>query len=292
MAKRVIDKEQFFTTDDLAKRSVDFTDSIVKLSSFDLIVEPSAGAGNFLDLLPEDKRVGIDLDPKRDDLIESDFLKWYPEFSFEERRILTIGNPPFGQRGAMAIEFINHASRFSDVIAFILPRSFNKDTFQNRIPAYFHLHDSFLCDEFYLPDGTDANVKAIFQVWERESTKRQHVTMPSVHKDFSMKHAHLSRVTAEQKEVLLAEYDIAVAQVGANFSPREVDAVISRGQGSFWFLKSHIGKSVLGDRLSNCDYGFLADMNTAHTSLSKRDIIRAYQLVVDTEGNRDLAETG
>ena len=33
--------------------------------------------------------------------------------------MITVGGPPFGHRGDLAVKFINHASKFSDVVAFI-----------------------------------------------------------------------------------------------------------------------------------------------------------------------------
>ena len=88
-------------------------------------VEPSAGDGAFYDLLPEKKKVGIDIDPKRSSFIEADFLSWEPA----ERRkpIAVIGNPPFGYRAWLALAFLNHAAKFSEYVGFILPMAFQSD---------------------------------------------------------------------------------------------------------------------------------------------------------------------
>lgn len=269
-----MDKEQYFTDPALAKKSVEFVDSLLPLTGFDLIVEPSAGDGVFLHLLPEERRVGIDIEPQpgMDELVESDFILWSPA-NPGDKKILTIGNPPFGQRSALAFTFINHAATFSDAIAFILPRSFKKYTFQNHMPDYFHLVDSLDCDTFYTPDGKDVNVNTVFQVWEKRDEKRVKEVHATSHPDFQMKHAHLSRTSPEELERIKEEYPIAIPQVGANFAPRDSKSVT---KGSQWFIKPLV--EVVKERLERADYSFLDGMNLAHTSLGKSDIIRAYEL--------------
>lgn len=54
-------------------------------------LSPSSGDGCFFDLLPKNKRIGIDLEPRRSDLIKSDFLK----FELPKNKFIVIGNPPF-----------------------------------------------------------------------------------------------------------------------------------------------------------------------------------------------------
>jgi len=39
-------------------------------------LEPSVGEGCFYDLLPANKKIGIDIEPKRKDVIKSDYLKY------------------------------------------------------------------------------------------------------------------------------------------------------------------------------------------------------------------------
>ena len=52
---------------------------------------------------------------------------------------LTIGNPPFGKNSSLAISFFNKAAEFSDIIAFILPQTFSKDSVKNRLNLSFFL---------------------------------------------------------------------------------------------------------------------------------------------------------
>ena len=70
--------DQFYTKKQTAQKTILLTDQVFNLDSFDLIVEPSAGCGSFLDLLPADKTIGIDLDPADPldfRIIKHDYLK-------------------------------------------------------------------------------------------------------------------------------------------------------------------------------------------------------------------------
>ena len=184
---------------------------------------------------------------------------------------MTIGNPPFGQRGSLAVKFIERAALFSDVIAFVLPRSFRKYTFQNRVPLNFHLIDQLDCDAFVTASGNPLTVKSVFQVWERRSAPRERIAPQRTHADFEMRHAHLSKTTRQQFGRLCAEFDFAIPQVGAAFHPRDPRSL---ARGSYWFIRANApGVRETFERL---DFAFLDGMNTAHKSLSKADIIAAY----------------
>jgi hypothetical protein len=67
-------------------------------------LEPSAGCGNFLNYL--NNYIALDIKPEDDRIIKQDFLKW----TTEQDDLITIGNPPFGSRSKMAINFFNHAA--------------------------------------------------------------------------------------------------------------------------------------------------------------------------------------
>ena len=87
-------------------------------------IEPSAGSGNFLNILPSSRRIGIDIEPKNDEIIKYDYLKWLPN---NINKYIVIGNPPFGLRGQLALKFILHTNKFADYVCFILPQLFESD---------------------------------------------------------------------------------------------------------------------------------------------------------------------
>jgi hypothetical protein len=272
--KRTVRGEAYWTVPDLAERCVEFAAGLLGLDRFALLVEPSAGRGAFLTLLPPDRRVALDLDPRHPEIRRGDFLSWSPPPS--AGATLTIGNPPFGQRAALAMAFILRAAAYSDAFAFVLPRSFNKYTFQDRVPGDFHLVGSFDCDDFCAEDGRPKRVRAVFQVWERRDQPRPRIEPDACHPHFEMRHRHLSRTPPDAVARLGEEFAFAIAQVGSDFRPKEVAALT---RGSHWFIKPLV--PGVRRRFDVLDFGFLENMNTAHTSLSKRDIVRAYRAVLD-----------
>jgi hypothetical protein len=257
------------------------------MEAFDLILEPSAGDGVFLEFLPLSRTTAFDLDPRHPKVERRDFFDWRPPRDLSRKSILTIGNPPFGARGSLAIRFINHACSFSEVVAFILPRSFKKHTFITRIDPSFHCLEQADCSDFRKPDGSPVNISCVFQIWQRQTFKRVQVELDSKHPDFEVKHFHLSRTSIERLVAARSYYDFAVPQVGGRFTTKSMEEV---ERGSYWFVKENI--SGLRDVFDRLDYSFVDGMNTAHRSLSVKDIILAYKNAIGNkameQGNSDL----
>ena len=276
--KRLVTEEAFFTSPEYASKCLQLLRTYVNINEFDAVVEPSAGTGVFVELIEHDSIHAIDTMPRSPRVEKADFFAWNPP---DVKKILTIGNPPFGQRAALAVRFLNRAADFSEVVAFILPRSFNKYTFQMRVHPHFHLLDSLEGDSFIGVDGEDLTVKTVFQIWQRREEKREDLLLPLTHKDFLMIHAHLSRTSEEKRKQLVEEYPFAIAQVGSNFFPRESGLI---NKGSWWFIKPLV--AGVCDRFCELDFSFINGMNTAHSSLSKRDIVFAYQQVLDDSQNQ------
>lgn len=267
-AKRIVTTEAYFTTDELARRCVEFLDGKTPLTRFRRIFEPSAGAGAFVRALAGRQVDAIDVKPRDSTVALGDFF----QFPFSpEPDLLIVGNPPYGQRGTLAMRFLTRSMQFGSVVAFILPRSFKKHTFLNRVDRNFHLLGSFDCEDFELPDGTPVTVRSVFQVWERQPVLRPLVELPSEHDDFEMKHFHLSRTSPERLQEARERYEFAIPQVGSNFRPRAIGELRT---GSHWFIRPKA--PGVRQRFEKLDFGFLDGLNTAHKSLSRKDIVTAY----------------
>jgi len=130
-------------------------------------IEPSAGSGSFLKLLPQEKRIGLDIEPKCEEIMKQDFLEWHPH---ENKKYIVIGNPPFGLRGQLALKFINHSSVFADYVCFILPQLFESDgkgVPRKRVTGLNLIHSEKLNSNFESPDNKPVNVECIFQIWSK-----------------------------------------------------------------------------------------------------------------------------
>lgn len=171
--------DQFFTRPDVAKTCWESLLKLMMARGADVshykFVEPSAGLGAFYDLLPEDRRIGIDVVKYRRDFIQSDFLAWTPKKN--GHRYAVIGNPPFGYRAWLALAFMNHAARFSDYVGFIVPMAFQsrgKSNVQDRVRGFELVHSSSLpADSFVGADGKSVKVNALWQIWAPGNGKKK-----------------------------------------------------------------------------------------------------------------------
>lgn len=123
-------------------------------------VEPSEGTGSFSKYFPT--VIGYDIDPVLDSTIKADFLTIDPVPG------IYIGNPPFGNRGRLAIDFFNHASKVAHAICFIMPRSIKKPRLQDQINPYWHVVYERDIDSVFEHTET----RCTFQIWEPKLYKR------------------------------------------------------------------------------------------------------------------------
>lgn len=165
--------DQFFTRPEVAKDCLSSLYKYIKAAGFDVknykFIEPSAGLGAFYNLLPENRRLGIDVEQFNSDYIRSDFLEWEPKkngYSYA-----CVGNPPFGYRAWLALAFLNHAAKFSDFVGFIVPMAFQsrgKSNVQDRVRGLHLIHSSALPhDSFIDAEGKPLKVNALWQIWSK-----------------------------------------------------------------------------------------------------------------------------
>jgi hypothetical protein len=164
-------KEQFYTDKMVAKSCINHIVNLIPNINNYLWIEPSAGNGSFLHNVPETfKKIGLDIDPKSNDINREDYLKWNPPF---HKNIIVFGNPPFGRQSSLAKSFILKSCKFANVIAFILPRSFTKPSMYNIFDLKFHL---IYCNELgknsFVINGLKYDVPCVFQIWQKRDDNR------------------------------------------------------------------------------------------------------------------------
>jgi len=174
------DKDQFYTPIDTAKKCYNIMLNILKEYNENLdnyiFIEPSAGNGNFLNILPKDRRIGIDIESKNEEIIICDFLKWLPNNI--EKKYIVIGNPPFGLRGQLALKFILHSYNFADYVCFILPQLFESDgkgVPRKRVIGYNLIHSEKINSKFEEPNGKKINIECIFQIWSKNNSNDKYI---------------------------------------------------------------------------------------------------------------------
>jgi phosphoribosylformylglycinamidine (FGAM) synthase PurS component len=169
--RKNINKEQFFTNHETARRLANWIKEQDWYSSITRTIEPSAGDGAWLDVgLQVDE--AYDIDPKHDDVKEiEDWLTY--DVGKVKGKTLYVGNPPFGRMGKLAKAFMNHCVETGDYIAFILPAAMAKITQIRQIDPRLHLiHQEDLLDETFRFERDGKVVSTVFQVWERRDELR------------------------------------------------------------------------------------------------------------------------
>jgi len=183
------EKDQFFTPNTTAKYCYSkFLEILKKYKDYEnyTFIEPSAGNGCFLKILPSDKRIGLDIEPRLDEIIKQDYLDWGPN---EDNKYVVIGNPPFGLRGQLALKFINHSSKFADYVCFILPQLFESDgkgVPRKRVVGLNLIHSEKLDTEFESPNGKNIKVECIFQVWSKFHKNNDYVIKKTVNNNIKI----------------------------------------------------------------------------------------------------------
>jgi hypothetical protein len=165
------DKDQFFTPTKTANYCYSKIVEILENNKEDLcdymFIEPSAGNGNFLKILPVEQRIGLDIESECSEILIHDYLSWTPDV---DKKYIVIGNPPFGLRGQLALKFLNHSSKFAEYVCFILPQLFESDgkgSPRKRVKNLNLVLSERISPEFTLPEGGDIKVECIYQIWSK-----------------------------------------------------------------------------------------------------------------------------
>ena len=157
------ERDKFYTLPEASEGFIEDIKGIVRLGYYDNIIEPSAGSGALLRLLPSGS-IGIDIDPEAKGIVKCDFF----DYEFPVGKTIIIGNPPFGKSSKLAIEFFNRCAEYADVICFIVPCTWNKFSIQRRLDERFHLILSEkLPEESFTLNGKPHRVRCSKQIWIR-----------------------------------------------------------------------------------------------------------------------------
>ena len=204
------EKDQFFTNKDTARYCYNKCHEILSQWSVDLsdytYIEPSAGDGSFYSLFPEDNKIGVDIEPKCDGVIQSDFLLWKPITT----KNICLGNPPFGLRGNLALKFINHAAIFSDFVCFIVPQLFDsegKGSCKSRVKGLNLIHNEVIDSRFYYPDGKNVSVNVVFQIWSKHhKIEKEDINLDGIIKIYSLSDGGTPGSTRNKKHLYNCDY--------------------------------------------------------------------------------------
>jgi hypothetical protein len=253
--------DQFYTKSSVAKKYYDLLDNKYGLNDY-FLFEPSAGLGSFSDLFHNDF-LASDLSPKKDYMVKKDFFEIDKKYLNTNKPIFTIGNPPFGKNSSLAIKFINQSAEYSEYIAFILPKTFKKNSTLNKISDKLHLiFEEDLDKNSFIHEDQDYDVPCVFQIWKKEEHSRIKIKLKTTTNlfDFCSKE----------------EADFAIRRVGGLAGKVLIDFEQYKAPSHYYInVKDKSQKDYLIEKLKECYVKFqeIAKNTAGNPSLSKGELI-------------------
>ena len=261
--------DKFYTVPAISEKCIKTIGSYYDWPTWGLVIEPSAGNGSFLTAIPTTKKLGIDISPEHGDIITQDFLTYTPPPS---GKILVVGNPPFGRVSSLAIQFFQHAAKWADVIAFIIPRTFRRISVQNKLHLNFHL----VCDEEIPVSPCSFSppmmVKCCFQIWEKREEARSIIELSTVHADWEFL---VLGPNDEKGQPTPPEADFAIRAYGGKCGEIMEVGLESLRPKSWHWIRSLINKSILIERFKTLDYSISFD-TARQNSIGRGDLVKLY----------------
>ena len=153
-----VNLDKYYTPIELAKYCIEKAYEIIGRENITEVIEPSAGCGNFSLQIPN--CIAYDIEPEHESIIKQDFFEL--NLPYKEGRLI-IGNPPYGHRSHLSLQFFKHSIQMAEYIAFILPAS----QYNNNYRTYeYNLIYSELIDSTGFKD-LYKDSKLVFNIYKR-----------------------------------------------------------------------------------------------------------------------------
>lgn len=195
-----IELDKYYTSPELAKHVVDKTKEIIGEENITEYLEPSAGAGVFLDCFDK-PYLAYDIEPEDNRITKQDFLSL--DLEYKKGRCV-IGNPPFGRGNSLSMAFYKKSIKLGDYIVFILPIS----QYKNNVQLYdFNLiYSEDLKDKIYM----NKKLHCCFNIYKRP--KNELNKKPN----YELKDVSLSEWRRGSIHIIPEKYDYAICGWGAS----------------------------------------------------------------------------
>ncbi|MFP6195221.1 SAM-dependent methyltransferase [Helicobacter pylori] len=279
--------DAFYTHPKIARFCLDLLrDLIVQNLGLDLnafhFLEPSAGSGSFVDAL---KELGIadwdalDIAPKAQGIQKKDYLLELIEFN--KKRII-IGNPPFGHRGKLALDFLNKSLNEAPIVAFILPNLFKRYSIQKRIDKRAKLVlNADLEKNAFIFNERPYDVKCVFQIYMHKNIalnlKDERIIAPPKirHNDFITYIHNNTPHTLKYFNKEKYQWDFAVVRQGFyDYNEKITNANLLIKNRQYFFIKAHSKEALR--IIHKIDFNKLAHKNTQVLGFSTYDFVEEY----------------
>jgi len=288
--------DKFYTNDSVVNEVIDYLINLFKKNSYNIeeysFLEPCAGGGAFLNgletKLPKSKCISFDIEPEDPRIEKADFLNLKPKF--DEHRI-SIGNPPFGYKGDLAVSFINKCNEWGSIVVFVLPIQFRRYNIQKHVYNNMKLIYSSpdLPKKSFNLEGKPYNVNCLFQIWvdklsglfEDYEDVRLLEPLPNKHEDFKLFIHNNTVGTLKYFDKEKFQWDFAVARQGFyDYKHRITDPKELQKHIQYLFVKynNEIAKRVF----EKIDFDKLSHVNTSILGFSNTDVVAEYIRIKNT----------
>ena len=261
--RNTIDK--YYTKHDITLLCLSEFKTHINISKNDMIIEPSAGNGSFINGIKmlTDSHQFYDIKPEHDEIIKKDYLSLnYDSIEKKYSRIHVIGNPPFGRQSSLAIKFIKKSCEFAYSVSFILPKSFKKESMRRHFPLNYHLINEInIPDKAFLLNDKEYNVPCVFQIWEYKDIPRE-----KIEKVYPIKFDFVNKRDNP---------DISFRRVGINAGTIS-NVINSKSEQSHYFIKFKTYIDI--EKLKNIK--FASDNTVGPKSISKQELIIEFNKIM------------
>ena len=261
--------DRFYTKSNVAAQLVNSLLDIVP-SADTMFIEPSAGDGAFVKALEDagindSNIIAFDIAPSDNQMCKhmithQDFLS-YVNHNDNDKSVVVIGNPPFGEQGKLCFDFLKKSFEIADYVAFILPPSFEKESYKRRVGKRLITIVPIEDTQYRLSDAL-CDVPSKFFVYD---SSHPYIPRKSVIGKLPFK--FLSPRIAD-----LSDVDFVIRRVGGTAGTASLDTDVSRE--SYYFCKiidNHFDPKQIVEAINSCSFPE-RDMSIGPRSLSRDEI--------------------
>lgn len=240
MAK--IKNDKYYTPPDLAEYIVNKTKEVIGVENITEYIEPSAGAGVFLDFLEKENvlYLAYDIEPEDDRVIKQDYLKL--ELEYKKGRCI-IGNPPFGRGNSLSMAFYKHSIKFSDYISFISPIS----QYKNNIQLYDF--DLIYSEDLGKYNYSNIELHCCFNIYRRPNNGLNKKP------NYKLKDINIIEYRRDGREINIPpNYDYAMGSFGAGCVGKPIKEIGQYALECYFYIHNKKLKNKILDILINSDW--------------------------------------
>ena len=233
MAKILLDK--YYTSPDLAKYIVDKTKEIIGEENITEYIEPSAGAGVFLDYLDElgNDYLAYDIEPEDDKnrIVKCDFLEL--DLQYKKGRCV-IGNPPYGIRNTLSVKFFKKSIQLADYIAFILPSSqYNNN---QQMYEFDLIHSELINNEGFIE--LDKRINLAFNIYKKNIKGFNNKP------NYKLQNVIIKEARKGSKNKITDDYDIGICSFGWSIG-KETDYIGQYANEFYFYINNNFKDKVI-----------------------------------------------